>query len=108
MRYTGPDRKISTPNPKEYIFETIADIWEYLMAGGAVTNLDDSCMTYVYLRDGNPVFNKSGEDFNAFRNPDVWRPYPSILFLKEKSMLEYEIEKLKEQLKSKETYPTVG
>jgi hypothetical protein len=67
---------------KEY-FQTKADIWEFLLKGGAITNLDDSCNTYIYLRDGNTEFN-SGEGFDSdFKCPNHWRPYPQWKLTKE-------------------------
>ena len=71
-------------NKKEGIyFETIEDIWRFLMEGGAVTNLDDSCDTYVFLHNGNPIYNDETQASVAFNSPSDWRPYPNKKLLKD-------------------------
>lgn len=93
-------------------FKTQEDIWKFLIKGGAITNLDDSCDAYIYLKDGRPIF-KSGEDASSipFNYPKSWRPYPphkilsELLELKSKieesdvTLLKKENESLKEEVK---------
>jgi hypothetical protein len=57
-------------------FKTKADMWRHLLDGGAVTNLDDSCSCFVYLKDGNPIYDDGSEVGDNFQTDPEWRPFP--------------------------------
>lgn len=88
-------------------FETQAEIFKFLLDGGAITNLDDSCECYVHLRNGKLMFNTETEqttnrDEKAgglnFGKPEHWRPYSQIRLLNKIKQLEAEINTLKERI----------
>jgi hypothetical protein len=63
-------------------FKTQAELWKHLLDGGAITNLDDSCDCFVYLKDGNPTYDDgtlAGE--NLYTDPE-WRPFPQAKLIK--------------------------
>lgn len=73
-------------------FETQGEIFKYLLDGGAITNLDDSCDCYVELRDGKLMFNTENENTTDpderagslnFGRPEQWNPYSQIKLLKD-------------------------
>jgi len=73
-------------------FETQAEIYQFLLDGGAITNLDDSCECYVQLRNGKLMFNTETEDTTDpdqkagtlhFQTPQHWFPYSQTRLLKE-------------------------
>lgn len=71
-----------TPEHTQY-FKSKADIWNFLLKGGAITNLDESCSVYVYLKEGNPVFNTGEKATHNFDNPEEWSPYHQWKLVKE-------------------------
>jgi len=89
---------------KDGKFETQAEIFKFLLDGGAITNLDDSCECYVHLRNGKLMFNTETEETTDpdqkagalhFERPYHWKPYSQIRLLNKIKRLEAEINKLK-------------
>jgi hypothetical protein len=85
-------------------FETQAEIFKFLLDGGAITNLDDSCECYVHLRNGKLMFNTETEETTDpdqkagalhFATASHWRPYSQIRLLNKIKQLEAEINTLK-------------
>lgn len=66
-------------------FKNLQELMAHLMAGGAITNLDDSCKdTWVSFYKGNICFPNVEEpiDLSILNNPSAWRPVP-VLWLTE-------------------------
>ncbi len=85
-------------------FETQGEIFKYLLDGGAITNLDDSCECYVELRDGKLMFNTENENTTDpdnkagtlhFNTASHWQPYSQIRLLKKVKALEAELHAMK-------------
>jgi len=89
---------------KDGKFENHGEIFKFLLDGGAITNLDDSCESYVHLRNGKLMFNTETEQTTDpdqqvgslhFSTPDSWKPYSQIRLLNKVKQLEAEIDILK-------------
>jgi hypothetical protein len=85
---------------KDGKFENHGEIFKFLLDGGAITNLDDSCECYVHLRKGKLMFNTETEQTTdpdekaaglSFSKPEDWRPYSQIRLLNKIKQLEAEI-----------------
>jgi hypothetical protein len=88
-------------------FETQAEIYKFLLDGGVVTNLDDSCDLYVELRNGTLMYNTEGEDtlnmdeqarFHSFSNPENWYPFSQVKLLKKLKQANDWIERLEAKI----------
>jgi hypothetical protein len=66
-------------------FESLDEAWTYLVEGGRITNLDDSCSCYVRL-DKNELIFDNGELLERdalLEHPTSWVPfYPTSKMLK--------------------------
>jgi len=84
---------------KDGKFENHGEIFKFLLDGGAITNLDDSCECYVHLRNGKLMFNTETEETTDpdqkagslhFNTAEHWRPYSQIRLLNKIKQLEAE------------------
>lgn len=62
-------------------FESLDEVWDYLLDGGRITNLDESCDCYVLLVNDQLIFN-NGEIVDGsivIDHPTSWHPfYPTL------------------------------
>jgi hypothetical protein len=78
----------------EQNFETLSELWQYLLEGGRITNLDESCSCYVRLVDNELRFDNGEliEKSIVLNYPTSWKPfYPSFKMIKEepKNLISY-------------------
>jgi hypothetical protein len=80
-------------------FENHGEIFKFLLDGGVITNLDDSCECYVELRNGKLMFNTETEETEDpdekagalhFETASDWRPYSQVRLLNKIKRLEAE------------------